>query len=93
MNVLPPLLLCVLGCGTASLALAELLPAVRVTDTIVSGERRYAIIETATGNQRVVAEGDLLGSCLVKHIRPTGIELDCHGRARSLGLAGRSRSV
>lgn len=74
-------------------ALADLLPAVRVTDTIVTGERRLAIIETAAGSQRVVAEGDVLGSCLIKRIRPTGIDLDCHGRVRSLGIEGRSRSV
>lgn len=87
------LLVCMLSCGVVAPVVADLLPQVKVTDTIISGERRLAIIETAEGSQRLVAEGDVLGSCLIKRIRPTGIDLDCHGRARSLGVEGRSRSV
>lgn len=93
MNTPRLLLFCMLSCGAVAPGVADLLPSVRVTDTIVSGERRLAIIETAQGGQRVVAEGDVLGSCLIKRIRPTGIDLDCHGRVRSLGVEGRSRSV
>lgn len=87
------LLLCTLSCGAVAPVRADLLPPLRVADTIVTGERRLAIIETAQGGQRLVAEGDVIGACFVKRIRPQGIDLDCHGRARSLGVEGRSRSV
>ena len=70
---------------------ADLLSAMRLADTVVSGERRLAIIETAHGEQRIIAEGDSVGGCTVKHIRIDGIDLQCRGRLKSLGFHGRAR--
>jgi len=75
----------------ASAGAADLLSAMRLADTIVSGERRLAIIETIHGEQRIIAEGDSLGGCTVKHIRADGIDLECRGRLKSLGFHGRAR--
>jgi hypothetical protein len=75
----------------ASAGAADLLSAMRLADTIVSGERRLAIIETVHGEQRIIAEGDSLGGCTVKHIRADGIDLECRGRLKSLGFHGRAR--
>lgn len=75
----------------ASAGAADLLSAMRLADTIVSGERRLAIIETIHGAQRIIAEGDSLGGCTVKHIRADGIDLECRGRLKSLGFHGRAR--
>jgi hypothetical protein len=69
----------------------DLLSAMRLADTIVSGERRLAIIETIHGEQRIIAEGDSVGGCTVKHIRIDGIDLACRGRLKSLGFHGRAR--
>jgi hypothetical protein len=70
---------------------ADLLSAMRLADTIVNGERRLAIIETTHGEQRIIAEGDSVGGCTVKHIRIDGIDLACRGRLKSLGFHGRAR--
>ena len=70
---------------------ADLLYAMRLADTIVSGERRLAIIETSQGQQRIIAEGDSVGGCTLKHIRADGIDLECRGRLKSLGFHGRAR--
>lgn len=69
----------------------DLLSAMRLADTIVNGERRLAIIETTHGEQRIIAEGDSVGGCTVKHIRIDGIDLECRGRLKSLGFHGRAR--
>jgi hypothetical protein len=69
----------------------DLLSAMRLADTVVSGERRLAIIETSHGEQRIIAEGDALGGCIVKHIRTDGVDLECRGRLKSLGFHGRAR--
>jgi hypothetical protein len=70
---------------------ADLLSAMRLADTVVSGARRLAIIETIHGEQRIIAEGDSLGGCIVKHIRTDGVDLECRGRLKSLGFHGRAR--
>jgi hypothetical protein len=85
-----PLLL-ILALFAAPLAAADLLSAMRLADTIVSGERRLAIIETTHGEQRIIAEGDSVGGCTVKQIRTDGIDLECRGRLKSLGFHGRAR--
>ena len=72
---------------------ADLLSAIRLADTIITGERRIAIIETRHGEQRFITEGEKLAGCLVKHIRVDGVDLECRGRTRSLGFAGRARSA
>ncbi|HKE42905.1 MAG TPA: hypothetical protein VKB41_00040 [Steroidobacteraceae bacterium] len=88
---LPFLLLCALGAAVAGAA--DLLSAFHLADTIISGERRIAIVETSHGEQRFVTEGERLAGCLVKHIRVDGMDLDCRGRERSLAFAGRARSA
>lgn len=85
------LLLSALGAVVAGAA--DLLSAFRLADTIVSGERRIAIVETSHGEQRFVTEGERLAGCLVKHIRVDGMDLDCRGRSRSLAFSGRARSA
>lgn len=72
---------------------ADLLSAIRLADTIITGERRIAIIETSHGEQRFITEGEKIAGCLVKHIRIDGVDLECRGRARSLGFAGRARNA
>jgi hypothetical protein len=72
---------------------ADLLSAIRLADTVITGERRIAIIETSHGEQRSITEGEKLAGCLVKHIRVDGVDLECRGRTRSLGFAGRARSA
>ena len=72
---------------------ADLLSAIRLADTVITGERRIAIIETSHGEQRFITEGEKLAGCLVKHIRADGVDLECRGRTRSLGFAGRARSA
>ncbi|HEY7378641.1 MAG TPA: hypothetical protein VH542_08175 [Steroidobacteraceae bacterium] len=79
--------------GATVVGAADLLSAFRLADTIVSGERRIAIVETSHGEQRFVTEGERLAGCLVKHIRVDGMDLDCRGRARSLAFSGRARSA
>ncbi|HJS21916.1 MAG TPA: hypothetical protein VJ764_04615 [Steroidobacteraceae bacterium] len=69
----------------------DLLSAMRLADTIVSGARRLAIIETTHGEQRIIAEGDSVGGCTVKQIRADGVDLECRGRLKSLGFHGRAR--
>ncbi|HZF25281.1 MAG TPA: hypothetical protein VEZ88_03390 [Steroidobacteraceae bacterium] len=90
-TTLPVLLLCALGATVVGAA--DLLSAFRLADTIVSGERRIAIVETSHGEQRLVTEGETLAGCLVKHIRADGVDLECRGRARSLAFSGRARSA
>src|SRR5215510_3356738 len=85
------LLLVMLAAGAAFSA--DLLSAIRLADTVISGERRIAIIETSHGEQRFITEGEKLAGCLVKHIRVDGVDLECRGRTRSLGFAGRARSA
>ena len=85
----PLLALCSLLATSAGAA--DLLSAMKLADTIVSGARRLAIVETIYGEQRIIAEGDSLGGCTVKHIRADGIDLECRGRLKSLGFHGRSR--
>ena len=86
---LPLLLLAALSAAPGNAT--DLLSAMRLADTIVSGERRLAIIETIHGEQRIIAEGDSVGGCTVKHIRIDGIDLECRGRLKSLGFHGRAR--
>ena len=86
-----PLLLTLLGTATAGAA--DLLSAMRLADTIITGARRIAIIETSHGEQRFITEGEKLAGCLVKRIRIDGVDLDCRGRVRSLGFAGHARSA
>jgi hypothetical protein len=85
------LLLVMLAAGTAFSA--DLLSAIRLADTVISGARRIAIIETSHGEQRFITEGEKLAGCLVKHIRVDGVDLECRGRTRSLGFTGRARSA
>lgn len=75
----------------APVGATDLLSAMRLADTIVSGERRFAIIETTHGEQRIIAEGDSIGGCTVKQIRADGVDLECRGRLKSLGFHGRAR--
>ena len=82
-----------LALGAVAAGAADLLSDVKLADTIVTGERRIAIIETSHGDQRFVTEGEKLADCRVKRIRVDGVDLDCRGRARSLGFAGRARSA
>ena len=82
-----------LALGAAAAGAADLLSALRLADTIITGERRIAIIETSHGEQRFITEGEKLAGCLVKRIRIDGVDLDCRGQVRSLGFAGRARSA
>jgi hypothetical protein len=70
---------------------ADLLSAMRLADTVVTGERRVAIVETGNGRQRLITEGESLAGCTVKRIRADGVDLKCRGRMRSLGFNGRAR--
>jgi len=72
---------------------ADLLSAMRLTDTIVTGERRVAIIETGHGGQQLITEGETVAGCTVKRIRADGIDLDCRGRMKWLGFDGRARNA
>lgn len=81
-----------LALGAVAASAADMLSDMRLADTIVTGERRIAIIETSH-DQRFVTEGEKLADCLVKRIRVDGVDLDCRGRVRSLGFAGRARSA
>jgi hypothetical protein len=85
------LLLVLASLVAGPIAAADLLSAMRLADTIVSGARRLAIIETDHGDQRIIAEGESLGGCTVKHIRTDGVDLECRGRLKSLGFHGRAR--
>ncbi len=84
-------LLVIAGLLSAPSGAMDLLSAMRLADTIVTGERRLAIIETSHGEQRIIAEGDSVGGCTVKHIRADGLDLECRGRLKSLGFQGRAR--
>lgn len=84
-------LLVIAGLLAAPAGATDLLSAMRLADTIVSGERRFAIMETTHGEQRIIAEGDSIGGCTVKHIRADGVDLECRGRLKSLGFHGRAR--
>jgi hypothetical protein len=88
-----PAVLLLLVLAAAAGFSADLLSAIRLADTVITAERRIAIIETSHGEQRFITEGEKLAGCLVKHIRIDGVDLECRGRARSLGFAGRARSA
>ena len=88
---LPPLLIAAILAPAGEAA--DLLSAMRLTDIVVSGDRRVAIIETGHGEQRLITEGDSVAGCTVKRIRADGIDLDCRGRLKSLGLDGRARTA
>lgn len=70
---------------------ADLLSAMRLADTIVTGQRRFAILETGSGEQRIITEGESVAGCVVKHIRADGVDLECRGKVKSLGFQGRAR--
>lgn len=91
MRIARLMLLVITGVLGATIEAADLLSAMRLADTIISAGRRLAIIETSQGDQRIIAEGESVGGCIVKHIRADGIDLECRGRVRSLGFQGRAR--
>ncbi len=93
MRAMCPSVILLITLGAATAYAADLLSAIRLADTVITGERRIAIIETSHGEQRFITEGETVAGCLVKHIRVDGVDLECRGRARSLGFAGRARSA
>jgi type II secretory pathway component PulC len=93
MRAIRPSVLLLITLAAAAGYAADLLSAIRLADTIITGERRIAIIETSHGEQRFITEGETVAGCLVKHIRVDGVDLECRGRVRSLGFAGRARSA